>query len=91
VEVGVNECKVTQGQVFRCLACGSEVTVVRAGSALPTPRCCNRFMVLEARLARIFYCANCGAEVTVVREGGCVPTPRCCNRFMLPKVARQAA
>jgi DNA-directed RNA polymerase subunit RPC12/RpoP len=87
----VNESKAIQGQVFRCLVCGSEVTVVRPGGALPTPRCCNRFMVLQAGRARAFYCANCGAEVTVIRVGGCVPTPRCCNRFMLAKVARQAA
>lgn len=87
----MNERKATQGRVFRCLACGSEVTVVRAGGSLPTPRCCNRFMVLEACLARVFYCVNCGSEVTVIREGGCVPTPRCCNRFMLPKAAAQAA
>jgi DNA-directed RNA polymerase subunit RPC12/RpoP len=87
----VSESKAVQGQVFRCLVCRAEVTVVRAGGSLPTPRCCNRFIVLEARLARVFYCVNCGAEVTVIREGGCVPAPRCCNRFMLPKVAAQAA
>ena len=87
----MSERKAVAGQVFRCLLCGAEVTVVRAGSSLPTPRCCNRFMVPETRLARVFYCLNCGAEVTVIREGGCVPTPRCCNRVMLPKVAAQAA
>ena len=81
---------VLQGQVFRCLNCGAEVTLARAGGKLPTPRCCNRPMVLQERVARVFYCANCGAEVTVVREGDCVPTPRCCNRSMLPKVALAA-
>jgi len=87
----VSERKAVQGQVFQCLVCGSEVAVVRGGGSLPTPRCCGRFMVLQARLARVFYCVNCGAEVTVIREGGCVPTPRCCNRFMLPKAVAQAA
>jgi len=87
----VSESKAVQGQVFQCLLCRAEVTVVRAGGSLPTPRCCNRFMALEAQLARVFYCVNCGAEVTVIREGGCVPTPRCCNRFMLPKMVAQAA
>ena len=89
--VAVSERKAVQGQVFRCLVCGAEVTVVRRGGCLPTPHCCNRLMVLEPRLARVFYCVNCGAEVTVIREGGCIPTPRCCNRPMLPKVAVQAA
>jgi len=82
---------VVQGQVFVCLNCGAEVTVVLAGGNPPTPRCCNRAMVLQECLARVFYCANCGAEVTIIREGGFVPTPRCCNRPMLPKVAKQAA
>jgi len=82
--------KAVQGQVLVCLNCGAEVTVVRAGGCLPTPRCCNRPMVLEEGLARVFYCANCGAEVTIIREAGCVPPPRCCNRFMLPVVAKAA-
>jgi len=79
-----------QGQVFVCPNCGAEVTLVRAGGGRPTPRCCNRPMVLQERPAQVFYCANCGAEVTVIREGGCVPTPRCCNRFMLPMAAQAA-
>ena len=80
-----------QGQVFVCPNCGSELTVVRAGGRVPTPRCCNRAMVLRERLGRVFYCANCGAEVTVIREGGAVPRPWCCNRSMLLKVAPLAA
>ena len=82
---------VVPGQVFVCLNCGAEVTVVRAGGSPATPRCCNGAMVPQQRLARTFYCANCGAEVTIIRESGCVPTPRCCNRFMLPKVVQRAA
>ena len=81
---------VMQGQVFVCPNCGAEVTLVRVGGRLPTPRCCNRQMTLRQRPAQVFYCPNCGAEVAIIREGGCVPTPRCCNRLMLPKVARAA-
>jgi competence CoiA-like predicted nuclease len=75
--------QVLQGQVFRCPFCGSEVVVVLAGSARPTPHCCNRPMVLQDALAVVLYCPVCGAEVTVIRQGGCVPTPRCCNTPML--------
>jgi len=81
---------VVQGQVFFCPNCGAEVTVVRVGGSVPTPRCCNRPMTLRQRPAQVFYCPNCGAEVAVIRAGGCVPTPRCCNRLMLPKVAQAA-
>ena len=79
-----------QGQVFVCPDCGAEVTLVRVGGRLPTPRCCNRPMTLRQRPSQVFYCVNCGAEVTVIREGGRVPTPRCCNRFMVPTAAQAA-
>jgi hypothetical protein len=34
-------------RVFYCANCGSEVTVIREGGCVPTPRCCNRFMLLK--------------------------------------------
>jgi hypothetical protein len=32
-------------RVFYCVNCGAEVTVIREGGCVPTPRCCNRFML----------------------------------------------
>jgi len=32
-------------RVFYCVNCGAEVTVIREGGCIPTPRCCNRPML----------------------------------------------
>ena len=74
----------TVGQVYRCRVCGSEVTLIRAGGAEPTPFCCNQPMVRD-EVEPVYYCAICGAEVTVIRDGHGELTPYCCNQLMQRK------
>ena len=71
------------GQVFRCPICGAEVTVIRAGHGGPTPRCCNRYMMLKREHAAGYRCLLCGSEVVVIRQGDGELRPRCCNRDMI--------
>ncbi len=71
------------GQVWRCLVCGAEVSVVRPGEGALAPRCCNRAMEPLVWRHATYFCPVCGAEVMVIREGSDIPEPRCCNRPML--------
>jgi len=90
------------GQVYRCLVCGAEVSVIRRGEGPLAPRCCNRPMSLLPQRHTWFVCPVCGSEVMVIRGGPGDPkypressaissdtlAPRCCNR---PMIARKAA
>jgi desulfoferrodoxin-like iron-binding protein len=77
------------GQVYRCLVCGAEVSVIKGGEGRLTPHCCNQPMQLQSRLNLVYRCSVCGAEVMVIFTGQGKLTPRCCNQYMrvLPKAA----
>jgi desulfoferrodoxin-like iron-binding protein len=70
------------GQVYRCLVCGAEVSVIRDGEGKLVPHCCNQPMHLQGGLSPIYRCPICGSEVMVIRSGREKPTPRCCNQYM---------
>jgi desulfoferrodoxin-like iron-binding protein len=76
------------GQVYHCLVCGAEVSVIRAGDGALAPRCCNRAMALLPQRHVLYVCPICGSEVMVLLQGPGDLAPRCCNRAM---VARKAA
>jgi len=72
----------TVGQVYRCLVCGAEVTVIEGTRGELAPRCCNEPMRLLPQLHRAFRCPVCGAEIIVVHQGPGPLTPQCCNEPM---------
>ena len=72
------------GQVYRCLICGAEVTVIQGMRGELTPRCCNEPMTLLPRHSRAFRCPVCGAEIVVVAQGPGELAPQCCNEPMAP-------
>ncbi|MFP4056437.1 MAG: hypothetical protein ACLF0G_06175 [Candidatus Brocadiia bacterium] len=72
----------TIGQVYRCLVCGAEVSVVNSAQGALAPRCCNEPMTLLPQVHRTCYCEVCGAEIMVLNEGAGHLAPRCCNRPM---------
>jgi len=76
------------GRVRRCLICGAEVSVIRAGDGELAPRCCNQPMVLLPQRHPTYRCPVCGAEIMVIRRGTGPLAPRCCNE---PMVARGLA
>jgi desulfoferrodoxin-like iron-binding protein len=73
---------VKKGQPFYCSVCGSEVTVIRAGRAVPTPVCCEKLMIARPVLLVFFHCAICGSEVVVIRGSAGHLAPVCCNQPM---------
>jgi len=70
------------GQVYRCLVCGAEVSVVKAAEGELAPRCCNEPMGLLPQHHRSYFCPVCGAEVMAIRLGPGELAPRCCNQPM---------
>jgi len=72
----------TIGQVYRCLICGAEVTVIEGARGKLAPRCCNEAMTLLPQLRRAYCCPVCGAEIIVVRQGPGLFAPQCCNEPM---------
>lgn len=70
------------GQVYRCLVCGAEVTVIKGAPGELAPVCCNQQMNLLPQRHRAFHCPVCGAEIVVIRQGPGELGPVCCNRPM---------
>ena len=77
------------GQVYRCLVCGAEVSVIKGADGDLAPHCCNQPMVLLPRRHCAYFCPVCGAEVMTVRIGPGDLTPHCCNQPM--RLRRPAA
>lgn len=70
------------GQVYRCLVCGAEVTVINNAPGELAPVCCNEPMSLLPQRHRAFHCPVCGAQIVVIRRGPGALAPVCCNRPM---------
>ena len=69
----------TIGQIYHCLVCGAEATVIAGTRGELAPQCCNTLMVLLPQLHRAFHCPICGAEIIVIKQGPGPLTPQCCN------------
>jgi len=72
----------TTGQVYRCLICGAEVSVVRNADGALEPHCCNQPMTLMPQRNPTYFCEVCGSEVMAIRTGPGHLTPHCCNQPM---------
>jgi len=72
----------TIGEVYRCLICGAEVTVIEGTHGVLAPRCCNEAMTRLPQSRRAYHCPVCGAEIIVVRQGPGLLAPQCCNEPM---------
>lgn len=69
------------GQVFRCMVCGAETTVIRAsrGSGPLRPVCCNQPMALLNKRNEMYRCPVCGSEVAVINPQSNNLRLICCN------------
>ena len=79
-----------RGQIFRCLVCGSETLLIRAGKADPKPICCNQPQEPLKKLTEICRCPVCGAEVAVLHRKSDTMRLICCNTPMLALVGKAA-
>ncbi len=79
-----------RGQTFRCLVCGSETLLIRAGKADPKPICCNQPQAPVKKLSEIFHCPVCGSEVAVLHRKSDTMRLICCNIPMRAAVGKAA-
>lgn len=79
-----------RGQTFRCLVCGSETLVIKAGKGNLRPVCCNRPQVLIERLTEMYRCPVCGSEVAVLYRESDSMRLICCNTPMRVLAGRAA-
>jgi desulfoferrodoxin-like iron-binding protein len=77
-----------KGQRFRCMVCGAEALVIRAGDGQLHPKCCNQPMVLLKQIVRMYHCSVCGAEVAVIGLKSDNLHLVCCNIPMRSASAR---
>ena len=79
-----------RGQTYRCLVCGAETLVIKAGKGNLKPVCCNQPQVLLKKLAKMYSCSVCGSEVAVLAHKSEKIRLVCCNTEMRSIVARAA-
>ncbi len=78
------------GNRFRCLICDSEALVIRTGTGVARPVCCNQPMQLQKRRAQMYRCPVCGSEAAVIRSKSDGLRLVCCNVPMRALVRRAA-
>ncbi|NQU08470.1 MAG: hypothetical protein HQ583_07910 [Candidatus Abyssubacteria bacterium] len=79
-----------RGQKYRCLVCGAETLVIRAGNGNLRPVCCNKPQVLLKKLTEIYRCPVCGSEVAVLLQQSDTMRLICCNTPMRALVVAAA-
>jgi len=81
---------VKRGQTYRCLVCGAETLVIKAGKGSIRPVCCNQPQVLLDKLTEMYRCPVCGAEVAALRRKSDNMRLVCCNTPMRALVGKAA-
>lgn len=71
-----------RGRTYRCLTCGTEVTVLVSRHGDFIPRCCGRDMAALKRRPVFFACPVCGSQVAVWNPFAKGFMARCCNTPM---------
>ena len=79
-----------RGQTYRCLVCGSETLVIKAGKGKLRPICCNQPQVLQKKLTEMYHCPVCGSEVAVLAHKSKDMRLICCNTPMRAITAQAA-
>lgn len=79
-----------RGQTYRCLVCGAETLVIKAGTGNLKPVCCNQPQVLLTKLTEMYRCPVCESEVSMISGISKKLRLICCNTPMHPLTARAA-
>ena len=75
------------GTVYRCPVCGAEVSLIRGGTGVLAPICCNVAMEATGRTNPAYFCTECGSEIMVVAGEPDNLEPVCCNKPMSRRLA----